>query len=1206
MSKFDMTPQQSEALRLDKNIAVSAGAGSGKTRVLVERYLKILNTNTQLTPKNIVAITFTRKAAAEMRERIRRHIMNLLNNNTEHLNRTDRHRYVTILDQLPHAPISTIHGFAADILKEFALPAGLDPGFGVMEDDMTAQPGRSAAIRAMRRTEKELPEIWRTALRFFDLQTLESHLAFLAAKPETLQTIKRQIARPPDLKTHYEKCFRSFDPRAWITQLQLYNGQLTTSHQGKLDGILEMLTRLENTSDLNGLETVITALNQMLFTKGGAPRSFGRGGEFSVCIAGMQDALNFIPELAQISDVCEKFAQQALSALYPMTEIALKEQSDIRRHTSMLTYDDLERLTWQLLTQSESSEQIINRLQKRYRYFMIDEFQDTNPMQWQMLEPLVTDKEGVLLKDRLFIVGDPKQSIYGFRDADVTVFKQVRQKIIRDNHHHCTMIQSDQTHAGDLHIDRNFRSRKAILDFTDVVCGSVMTGGAEYDIAYESLIFGRDISENRPDDAGEIGLLIPLDYSTGNNDNDGSDDDNAPEEQWADLMASHMMQVRSEGIFDWRDMAVMFPRRTRLGVLMQILKHRGIPFVVYKGIGFWQAPEIRDLTAFVNWLADAENKTALYTVLRSPLFNVSDEGLLILSQLWPEFPDEPCSETLENITHRMKWPDTDSVLFAVDLLNTTRQTAGIRPLAQVIESFLTDTGGWGTWNAEDDYGQVLVNIEKFLDIITQLDREGVAPLWETSVYLSEKEQMEDKEEEAALSSLNQNCVTLMTVHSAKGLEFPVVYLTDLEQQIRKDRGPILVNPDKGAGLRLKQLNPDIQGYETLLYKELKQEEIDREIAERKRLMYVAFTRARDRLYLVHRPGKNSDIFQTDPRKKRMLDWIAEALKIDQRALETGELNVPLEDGRILPVKFITHLPITDPALLEFPSLKKIRDAADNFTGTLLTNAEVVYGRMHQLGDSASDSDQTVASTDRISFPEVASRGVLTELQSVAVTTIKDFLDNREEYYKKHVLHMVEHFRGPESDPGRETAKCLGNAYHHLMELHPELDETSVENTVQKLSAELALQDQSVRDNLVSRLQKMVQNTRQWSLFDALSRNKGYHEAPFNIYLDNGTVHGIIDLLIQIDNKWHVVDYKTDRKPPSLDTENWLMSHREQHRFQMSVYALAVQTIVSNHEDTVPVIIFFADVGQEIRFDFSAEELDALRKTLNLTLPQMIV
>lgn len=1187
-----MTPQQHAAMMLHHNIAVSAGAGSGKTRVLVERYLKILESDAELLPKHIVAITFTRKAAAEMRDRIRRRIMHLLDPSSSPGSQVDRRRYTRILDELPRAPISTIHGFAADILREFAIPAGLDPGFGILEEDAAAEPLTDAARLALRRAERDMPETYRRAVRFFRLRTLESHLAHLAANPDVLPVMQCQIETPFDGAAFFRQAMGNFAPAAWLTRLAESISRPADRELSLVTGVIECLETLQDNPSPDRIENTLHTLRDLLFTKSNKPRSCGPLKITAGIIEALQRELEKLPEICEIRVTGEMFAHDALQALYRLAVLAVEEQDRIRRYTSMLSFDDLERLTWRLLTQSGDAGIIVDRLQKRYRYFMIDEFQDTNPMQWQLIQPLVSDARGRLLKDRLFIVGDPKQSIYGFRRADVTVFRDVRDKIIDDNRMHDRTFPVEQPGAGDVHIDRNFRSRKAILQFTDLVCGQAMTGGSSYDIAYEPLAFGRDIQTDRPDDPGAIGLIIPPvetdvpgrfagkacagrdlaggseNGTTGGGTADGADTQADP---WVDLLAGHIIQTVTEGVFQWKDITVMFPGRTRLETLMRVFKQHGIPFTVYKGIGFWQAPEIRDLTALITWLADTENRTALYTILRSPLFGVSDEGLLILAHTLPDFPIDQDNTGID--LQPFQWPDTDSLKLAHGILTDARKSAGIVPLAQILETVLTVSGGWGTYTAEDEFGQVLVNIEKFLDIVTRLDREGVAPLWETARLLAENE-TSTREEEAELTNTAGNSVTLMTIHAAKGLEFPVVYLTDIEQQIRSYRGALLTDPVQGAGLRLEQVNPDMPSYETLLYRHLKKEAERRETAERKRLMYVAFTRARDRLYLVHRPSKRASIFDPKPEKNRMVDWIGSALGITADDAATGCVYFPLHEGERIPVRCITSVP---PA------------------GTI----EPVYPSL----------DEIQSSVRRFSPPEPGSRkgepmvwGTVQE--PVAVTTIRDFLENRDEYVQKHVLHMVDHFRGTESDPARETARILGNAFHRLMELHPELDDSAIQTAMDTLEADLMVLARTERDAVLNRFRDMIRRTANWPMHGELCRHRGHHEVSFNLYLENGIVHGIIDLLIRINGVWHVIDYKTDRKPPNIPMDTWLEQHRNEHRFQMSVYALAVQNIDPGNHSDVPAVIYFADTGTDIRFVFTRTELQECRTMLNETVKRM--
>ncbi|MGB3975753.1 MAG: UvrD-helicase domain-containing protein [bacterium] len=1168
MADFEMTPQQKAALNLSHNIAVSAGAGSGKTRVLVERYLKILETNPELQAKNIVAITFTRKAASEMRERIRQRISELMPDSTPN----SKERYTRILDELPWAPIGTIHSFAAGILREFAISAGLDPSFGIVEEDSTIDPGVEAAKMALRRAERELPEIYRQALRFFTYDTLEEHVAKLAVQPDIVAAMERQIDNPFDAVAFYREALDGFDAAYWVERLRKHLNQASSKEYDRVAELIEQLVTVQNSVLPEQIEAGLKTLKKTLFTQDDEPRKtscfYPKTG---YVVEELQQKLEFLLEICRIDLTGEKFAHQALQVLYSLAKMAVDERDRIRRYTAMLTFDDLERLTWLLLTQNKDADTIRNTLQNRYRYFMIDEFQDTNPMQWQMLKPLVTDTKGRLLKDRLFIVGDPKQSIYGFRQADVTVFRNVRNKIIADNKHHAPTFHVEQAVPGDVTIDRNFRSRQAILQFTDIVCGRVMTDGKNYEIAYEPLAFGRNVDHDRPEDTGEIALLFPPQSNGADDDDNLQNSAGTGLDPWVELLVGHIIQTKLEGVFDWKDITVMFPARTRLEILMQAFKKAGIPFTVYKGVGFWQAPEIRDLIALITWLADVENRTALYTVLRSPMFGLSDEALLILADKRSRFPTDSDEMTIDQIVDDLRWPDTDSVKLAYHILTEARQSAGIMPLAHILETVLTASGGWGSYKAEDDYGQVIVNIEKFLDNVTALDREGVAPLWETARILAEYQES-TREEEATMTKSADNCVTLMTIHAAKGLEFPVVYLTGIERDLQGNSEALLMDSVQGVGLRLEQLNPDMPVYETFRHIQLEKEAERREIAERKRLMYVAFTRARDRLYLVN--TEKSRVFKPKPEKSRMDDWIGSALNISAEVMESGRVEIAVDNGDCLVVECVTSVPPVEPREHEYLSL-----------------------------DEAQSIVQACSSVELIA-PIVPAPIVDIGVEPVAVTTIRDFLVNRDEYIKKHVLHMVDYFRDVESDPIREAALALGNAYHRLMELHPDLNVDAVRIASEALEADLTLLEKEERDDILGRFDQMVTQTRDWPMHSVLARNQGNHEVPFNIYLDNGVVHGIIDLLVKIDGTWHVVDYKTDRKPPAEPLKTWLEKHRNEHYFQMSVYALAVRNIEPKNTVDIPVTIYFADVGEAIRLNFTSKQLDELSQVLNETLKTM--
>jgi len=789
---------------------------------------------------------------------------------------------------------------------------------------------------------------------------------------------------------------------------------------------------------------------------------------------------------------------------------------------------------------------------------MIDEFQDTNARQWELIQPLVSEDNGDLRRDSLFIVGDPKQSIYGFRNADVTVFNQVKKLIVSANLARGIPARPAEINPGDIHMDSNFRSRPAILSFTDAVCSSVMKGGEGYEVVYESMIPDRDLKDDFADDNGQVAVLAPV---AAEEEAKTDNEDELSGGTWLDLMIGHLVEMVENERFNWGDIAVMYPARTRLTEVKRGMLRAGIPYKVYKGIGFWQRPEVGDLIALIKWLADPGNITALYTVLRSSMFSLSDSCLLLLAENKKLFPDKTLSE---EVLKQLSWSDRSGLKMAQELLIKARQRAGVLPLARILEFMVSESGGWGSYVVDDDSGQAESNIEKLLDIVTGLDREGIAPLWETAEMLSIKESDDTREGEAMLAGSDDR-VTLLTIHAAKGLEFPVVYLLDLEKRLKGDCGLVLKSDSLGAGFKLSGINPEMSRYETILYSRLVEIRKGRERAEHKRLLYVAFTRARDRLYLVHRPQRGK-VLQRSKKANRWLDWILDGM--DRHPVKV------IQDSKPVPT------PET-----ETTDLESVEQMIRDWSGVTKPVPDII----------------DIIQEDAVVLPvaiDSADPGF-----SMAVTSIRDYLFDRDEYIKKHVFHMVDHFRSPDSNPNRETARRLGDAYHQLMELHPNLDDSSLDVACEKLKSELVAVDEEHRNAACDRLRVMATMTKNWSLHEKISEGKGLHEVPFNIYLNNGTVHGIIDLLIRIDDIWHVVDYKTDRKPSNIKSEIWKAQHRKEHAFQMSVYGLAASQIAGS-QSPIPVTIYLADLGETIQYEFSCADLCVLKEKLERILEDM--
>ncbi len=1156
--QYRPTPDQMKALCHDRNIAVTAGAGSGKSRVLVERYLAILQANPELTPKNLVAITFTRKAAAELRCRIRESIHEMIPGMAP----GDARRWNLFSLMLPEAPISTIHGFVADLLREFSLYAGVDPGFSIIEPDEYDTLVRDVVGRTFYELEQSDRDLMAGLARFFTKNTLETMVLkfFFTGKEDhviaagdqggdTAETLWPVIAEPVS---------EAISPMVWRSRINDIGPQ-TKAVEARRVNILEGLSLLESEDPgtrFRGLDCLFDAL----FTASG-PRGLSRWRDLQGIASDMQDALLPISHFRQIIDPdVEGQAAEILGWLAALTREVANRVRKVQHDTGLVCFNDLERLVLSILRSHPNREEICSRIRSRYRYFMIDEFQDTNFTQWHIIEPMVSDENGVLLPDRLFVVGDPKQSIYGFRNADVTVFSRIRAEICGSNRGRAGAAITDlltgkplpdvsaSDATGDLRLQKNFRSLPPILQFCDQLFPGVMTGGERFDIPYESLHPGR---ETKPGETGEVGMIVP-----------GESDAPPGTDKWAEILGDHIQELVASDAAKYGDIVVMFPRRTALGELMAGLNRKNVPVTVYKGIGFWQKPEIQTLIALVCWLADTADRHGLYTVLRSPLLGLTDTALLYLDKHEPLFPggSKPDDRSI------LSGCELKSLETAESILAGLLPGAGRMPLAFLMEDFLTATGARGVYRLMPDGDQADANIEKFLGLLDRMDGNGVGSLFHAARTLR-RVSAEITDEGQAPPDADEDRVRIMTVHAAKGLEFPVVYLTGLESGPVNDKDAWNVDDGMGVGIKCPGSEPG-SGYRpsarfTLIKNKRKREQV----AEYKRLLYVAVTRARDRLYLMHRPMARASVEYGKFPTNSWLQWIANAIDPELPSEQMAR-EFPQATGEILQVHLIPppdsttatsapQLPVLDPQhILDLP-------------------AEPINPRF---------------------LPLIPTHPTLPRF---SVTELELFHRNPREYDTIHRWHLPVHIRSLQEKQGSDLRRIIGNTVHEIMEL-----DLKTEDEIRRAADRWAtLEDFSPDEHavLVSETVQAVAAVQAWSRWPVITGGEFYRELPFSLVLDRGVIDGVFDGIYRENGQWIVLDYKTDGYDGSVDEAAWLIERREFHRMQMEAYALAVRTLIAKDQDTFTVVVFFTAVNRETVYHFTPGDLDEIRDRLVATM-----
>jgi ATP-dependent helicase/nuclease subunit A len=615
----DLKPeQQSAAHTLDRHVSVIAGPGSGKTTVLVERYLNILR-HKGASADQIVAITFTNRAANEMRTRLRREVDRILAS----ADQGERRKWLRHKRTLEGAMITTIHGFCSRLLREFPLEAEIDPQFILLDEY------QSALLEQTVIDEVVSAEIEGGSDAIAQLALFAGRPALSLMVSKTYGTVRNQGI---DLDQ---------------------SEQETEQYHAKADEYAECVAKLERQMD------------EFLNAKGLSAGAEAKRCEAAARWPGFRKLIQNPPQLRDAARFCamlEEFRShtrpssspkvkalvEALDALiwakdlkgelplvafdlfardYALSLLSLVRKVDERliqekQRMSALGYDDLQLLALNLL---RSREAVRRRVAARYRFYLIDEFQDTNGLQQEMVNLLALDPRH---RANLFIVGDPKQSIYGFRGADVHVFSTVSAQI-------------DSTGGALIPLHANFRSRPQLIHFFNELfrktfhdCG---LSSEELDelgfVPHEDGVAEREDGEN-------IAPLVELhvcEYPKKGNEFSDSDEAVPRELDAAQVAARISDLVAAAGDADgapsgfrYKEIAVLFRAMTSVGIYESALRRAGIPYRTVAGSGFYQREEVGDLIQLLCFVDNLTDELALASVLRSPLCCVSDNALMAL------------------------------------------------------------------------------------------------------------------------------------------------------------------------------------------------------------------------------------------------------------------------------------------------------------------------------------------------------------------------------------------------------------------------------------------------------------------------------------------------------------------------------------------------------------------------------------------------
>ncbi len=786
-------PQQIAITTIDRNLAVNAGAGTGKTKVLTERFVYILE-NGKLEEyrevESIVAITFTKKATQEMTERIRSEIKKNFHKGEKWS------RYYKDLEQ---ANISTIHSFCGKLLKENPIEANIDPLFEVLEDDKAAKLLKTSIFGVLEES-LEKDDCFLKLMKQFNVNRIENIVDDFYSVYNSIRTVGLDIEEVKSMT---------------INNLE----------QLKVDG-----------EDLLGIKKTIiylsenlsksTKIYKMVNSEDPIWNNFYNGNyqenELYMIIEHIESQLGSSSKEVEHFDRLRKsianvlktkdYASKWLYALVLDLLIAIdKRYHKIKMSLAVLDYDDLQIRVLKLL----DNEEIRAYYQNKFRYFMIDEFQDTNELQRKIFYKL-TSVNNDLDQSNLFIVGDPKQSIYGFRGSDIDVFYSTMEDIM------------NTTKDKPVTMSKNYRTKNTVLGFINTVFSALM--GSKYD----SLIPKEII-----DDAIDIEILE-------NNDLEKypelKDSEMATVYE-ADLIAKRIKTLVNSGRYNYKDFALLFRATTRNYIYEEAMKNYNIPYFNSSSKRFFFRLEILDIINALKTISNPYDNIATIGFLRSPMVGISDNSIYLLLRNRDDSLYNTISKSSGiNITSE----DQLKIKAATDLLVYFYGIKDVKNIAQITEELIEKTYFIETTLLKSNGKQSMGNIYKFIEMVKSYEKINKSSLEDFIDYIEEIK--DGNEPEAIIESEDSNVVKLLTIHKSKGLEFPVVIIPEMSRDSGGRFPNLLFNKDLWLGIK----SADSSG----IYDEIKSVLSYKENQEKERVLYVAMTRAEEMLILGN-GGKNS-------------------------------------------------------------------------------------------------------------------------------------------------------------------------------------------------------------------------------------------------------------------------------------------------------------------------------------------------------------
>lgn len=916
------TKEQEKVINLrNRSLLVSAAAGSGKTAVLVQRIISMVTDETDpLDIDRLLVVTFTNAAAAEMRERVGAAIENALEQDpyNQHLQRQ--------LTLVHNAQITTIDSFCIRILRDHFHKIDLEPGFRIA-DEGELKLLREDVCEAVLEDfyQKADPEFLRFADSYSgaknDLQIKEMILKlynYAESYPwpkEWLETCVQQYEAANEAELEEKSWIRDF-----LSYLNVRVEDLITAQEKLLEltqepdgpymyeaSIADDLRQLENLRKCEHFSQWQAAISAIDF------KNIGRSGKYEGSVAKKDVVMSGRKRMKDQIDKWKKtiFAtmlevqlerltqtSKMVRMLVTLTQAFSDRFQEEKQKKNMLDFSDVEHNALRVLVNPETKELTETALeyQQQYREVMIDEYQDSNYVQETLLTAVSGVKNG---NENLFMVGDVKQSIYRFRLA--------RPELFMDKYHRFSTEESSQQRI-DLH--RNFRSRREVVEAVNDIFYPLMEknlGNVAYD-AEAALYAGAVYPDYENADCCKPELLLVPSQESGME----------RREQEAAAVAGRIRElVETQEIpeITYKDIVLLLRSMSGWAETYQkVFEQEGIPLIVASKTGYFSATEVQTVLSLLRVLDNPYQDIPLAAVMKSYFGKFSSEEL---AQIRSEYPGMPFYQCVEQML-----PVSEKIIAFQEMLQKFRQRIPYTPIHRLLQEILDETGYRNYVAALPAGEQRRANLDMLMEKAVAYEQTSYHGLFHFIRYIDRLMKYDVDYGEAEIVSEQENAVRLMSIHKSKGLEFPVVFVCGMGKQFNEQdlNSNMIFHPEFGIGLKWFDCEKRTKA-NTLIHQIFAMEAKKENLGEELRVLYVALTRAKEKLILagtckLPEEGQYSGFsreekvpFSTRYDAKSYWDWVIPVLGMenpDYRYVIWDEARMQQEEQRKLQDTALEH------------------------------------------------------------------------------------------------------------------------------------------------------------------------------------------------------------------------------------------------------------------------------------------------------------